>query len=215
MAATKGNAGESILDAAEHLFAEHGVEATSTRHIAEACGSRIGTINYHFASKARIVSAVLLRRSGELERVHEQAFSQMIARCGEAVPDLEAVVDAMVTPYLELSFLGGPGWRNYTLLLGRLAFLGDPLLDEIRPVYPEPYYSWFKGALPESCSDRVAELAFDLLSSSIIGACSWHLRQVMPEPGAERRAALGFLLPNVVNYIVNGVRSIVACSEER
>jgi AcrR family transcriptional regulator len=44
-----------LLDAAERLFAEQGVEATSVRDITKAAGANQGAINYHFQSKDKLV----------------------------------------------------------------------------------------------------------------------------------------------------------------
>src|SRR6202171_5183423 len=51
-----------ILDAAEHLFMEHGFEATSLRQLTSAAGVNLAAVNYHFGSKEELFQAVLTRR---------------------------------------------------------------------------------------------------------------------------------------------------------
>ncbi|HEV8365719.1 MAG TPA: TetR/AcrR family transcriptional regulator [Gemmatimonadaceae bacterium] len=58
---------ESILDAAETVIAEVGVEAASTNAIAERAGSSVGSLYHFFPSKEAIVEA-LARRFAERKR---------------------------------------------------------------------------------------------------------------------------------------------------
>ncbi len=46
----KGAARELILDTAEHLFAEQGVNAVSLRAINAAAGASPGVLHYHLSS---------------------------------------------------------------------------------------------------------------------------------------------------------------------
>ena len=52
-----------ILDAAERLFAQDGIKATSLRAITEAAAANLAAVNYHFGSKEALVHAVYGRRS--------------------------------------------------------------------------------------------------------------------------------------------------------
>ena len=58
----RGTARQRLLDAAEDLFAEHGIAATSTRAIAERAGTSAGAFFYHFPSKEALVMAVLTEK---------------------------------------------------------------------------------------------------------------------------------------------------------
>ena len=42
---------KTLIDAAGELFAAHGIDAVSTRTIAERAGENIGSIHYHFGGK--------------------------------------------------------------------------------------------------------------------------------------------------------------------
>ena len=53
---------ESILDAAEKLFAERGFSGTSLRTITAAARVNLAAVNYHFGSKDALIEAVLARR---------------------------------------------------------------------------------------------------------------------------------------------------------
>src|SRR3954447_24782186 len=53
---------ESLLDAAESLFAEHGIQAASLRAITQRAAANLAAVHYHFGSKEGLVRAVFSRR---------------------------------------------------------------------------------------------------------------------------------------------------------
>ena len=57
-----------ILDAAEALFVDHGLEATSMRMITATAGVNLAAVNYHFGSKENLIQEVFRRRLGELNQ---------------------------------------------------------------------------------------------------------------------------------------------------
>jgi TetR/AcrR family acrAB operon transcriptional repressor len=58
---------ESILDAAEQLFAQQGVSGTTLQHIASAAGVTRGAIYWHFEDKASVFNALMERAKLPLE----------------------------------------------------------------------------------------------------------------------------------------------------
>lgn len=52
---------DRILDAAEQLFAEHGVSRTTLQHIATAAGVTRGAIYWHFDDKVAVFNAMMER----------------------------------------------------------------------------------------------------------------------------------------------------------
>lgn len=49
-----GNTRQRLLEVAGELFAEHGLEGTSVRAIAEKAGANIAAVNYHYGSKEKL-----------------------------------------------------------------------------------------------------------------------------------------------------------------
>lgn len=62
---------DSILDAAEHLFARDGVSRTSLQHIASACGVTRGAIYWHFRDKAELFNEMMNRATLPLEALRQ------------------------------------------------------------------------------------------------------------------------------------------------
>lgn len=71
----------TILDAAEHLFEQHGVSRTSLQHIAAAASVTRGAVYHHFRDKADLFDAMLRR----VKLPMEQAAAQL-ERCTDADP---------------------------------------------------------------------------------------------------------------------------------
>ncbi|WP_422742776.1 TetR family transcriptional regulator [Mycobacterium sp. WMMD1722] len=83
-----------ILDAAEQMIAERGVQVP-LRDIALAAGQRNNSaVNYHFRNRQDLIDAVVLRRLEPMER--ERGL--MLAALGESA-DLDALLRVMVLPF--------------------------------------------------------------------------------------------------------------------
>jgi AcrR family transcriptional regulator len=89
-----------ILDAAERLFAERGIEATSVRTITQAAGANIAAVHYHFGSKQDLVRALLERRVAEM---HEARLPWLDASETRAEVTTRDVADAWVRPLAQLA----------------------------------------------------------------------------------------------------------------
>ena len=91
---------QRILGAAEALFAERGFAGASLRQVTAAARVNLAAVNYHFGSKDNLIEEVFRRRLDELSRRRLESLAEVEAS-GNAC--LEAVLDAFITPALELS----------------------------------------------------------------------------------------------------------------
>lgn len=98
---------ERILDAAERLFAEHGVYAVSNRNVAEAAGQgNTAVVGYHFGTKTDLVRAIATRHT---EQVEQRRTEMVDAVAGST--EVRDWVDALVRPGAEhLADLGNSTW---------------------------------------------------------------------------------------------------------
>jgi AcrR family transcriptional regulator len=124
---------DRILDIAEALFATHGIQGTSIRHITDRAGVNVAAVNYHFGSKDKLVGAVIDRRFQDLEDERSMALDRLEARHrsdGQA-PDLEELAAVLVTPAFRHLRSGHPGWLNFIRLLARLTW--EPGAERFAP----------------------------------------------------------------------------------
>ena len=127
LAATK----EKILDVAERLFAERGLETTSIRDITVAAEVNLGAINYHFGTKQKLIVAALNRH---LEPVDEQRLAllgEAERRAGNKPPAVEALLEAMIRPAVEASFAAGQRNISFMRLMARCHSEPNPEIEKI------------------------------------------------------------------------------------
>jgi AcrR family transcriptional regulator len=91
---------QRILGAAEALFAERGFAGASLRQVTTAAKVNLAAVNYHFGSKDNLIEEVFRRRLDELSHHRLENLAKLEAT-GNA--SLETVLDAFITPALELS----------------------------------------------------------------------------------------------------------------
>jgi AcrR family transcriptional regulator len=127
-----------LLEAAERLFAEHGIARSSLRAITREAGANVASVNYHFGSKEGLVKAVFARR---LEPLNRERLA-LLDRCLESAkgdPELECVLRALVGPALQMMRDHEPGHKCFAELMGRAIAAPDVrvrsiLLEEFREV---------------------------------------------------------------------------------
>jgi len=93
----KADTKDTILDAAEDLFAEQGFGATSLRQLTARAGVNLAAVNYHFGSKEELAKEVLRRRIEPINRERRQRLDQM-----RRPADLEDIVRAFIEPALRV-----------------------------------------------------------------------------------------------------------------
>lgn len=109
---------DRLLDAAEKLFAEQGIEATSARAINAAAGLSPAALHYHFGNKDKIVAEVLLRRVGALNE-RRLAMVDDAQRDG-VVLDVYKLAEIFVLPLADLALADEKVGQAYARFLSRL-----------------------------------------------------------------------------------------------
>jgi AcrR family transcriptional regulator len=120
-----GQARTLILDAAEWLFAEHGITSVSNRQIGAAAGQgNTSAVGYHFGSKDELIRALIRRFDGEAEVLRAAMVSQIADS-----KELREWVRCLVFPYTEtLAARRPPTW--YARLNAQI--MADPVLRNIQ-----------------------------------------------------------------------------------
>lgn len=104
----------ALMDAAEALFAEHGVQGATTREIVEVAEQRnVSAVTYHFGSRENLLLAVLARRGApiDLER------GELRSRLGLS-PSTAELMGCLVEPYTRA--LRTAGGRSYLRIVAQL-----------------------------------------------------------------------------------------------
>lgn len=108
---------ERILQAAEQLFSERGIDGVSLREITTAAGVNSAAAHYHFGSKDAVLEALFTLRARPIVERREEMLGQLkLDRYGR--PVVEDVLRAFLQPALDL--LSTPNGITFTLLRARM-----------------------------------------------------------------------------------------------
>src|SRR6187200_1196670 len=89
-----------ILDVAEELFAQQGLDRVSVRDITVAAKVNVAAINYHFGSKEELIAAVFERRIAPVNALRIAALDAVEQSAGAKGPKVEAILGAFIRPAL-------------------------------------------------------------------------------------------------------------------
>lgn len=87
-----------ILDVAERLCAENGIESFSVRSVCEAAGANVAAISYHFGSKQNLLEEMFRRRVAPLNEERLRLLDAAIADKKSHL--LERVIRSFVEPVI-------------------------------------------------------------------------------------------------------------------
>ena len=89
--------GETLIDVAERLYAERGIDAVSMREISRCAGQKNSSaLQYHFESKEALIEAILIRRMNALDYRRLEYLDDLESR--GKLDDLRYLVAALVKP---------------------------------------------------------------------------------------------------------------------
>ncbi|UOA29136.1 TetR/AcrR family transcriptional regulator [Pseudosulfitobacter sp. DSM 107133] len=133
-----------VLDAAERCFAATGFDAVTIRQIAAEAGVTLGVVGFHGGSKETLFRTVLSRRVETLNKLRREALAALLDAGGYTLRDL---IDAYITPYLDIASRGNAQWRAYAQLIARIV-ADDRYYAEAKHLY-DPVATEFMDAMSE------------------------------------------------------------------
>ncbi|WP_237152782.1 TetR/AcrR family transcriptional regulator [Oryzibacter oryziterrae] len=132
---------ERLLDVAETLFADLGIEGVSDHVIAHHAGLNPDDVAQCYSSKHHLLDAVIARRLGIINVRRREVLSALSSRIPAA--SVKDLMSAFIRPYVELATLGDDGWVSYARLMAqfcqsdRRSHLVELYLDEARKLFVE------------------------------------------------------------------------------
>ena len=123
-----GSARERIIDTAEGLFAEAGLDGVSFRDLASAAGVSLSATHYYFESKHALLAEVFTRQARVM--IERRLALLDAAKTGPRGAPLEEILDAFLRPAFEVT--GGDRNDVFNRLLARLAVERGDIAREIK-----------------------------------------------------------------------------------
>jgi AcrR family transcriptional regulator len=91
---------ERLLNAAEQLFAEHGISGTTLRALTRAANANLAAVHYHFGGKEGLLDAVVERRATPMNQERLRELDELERSAGPAAPAVEDILRAFFLPGL-------------------------------------------------------------------------------------------------------------------
>lgn len=143
---------EAILDAAESLFSRHGFYGVTVRQVAAEANVDTALIHYYFGAKRELFDSVFARRAEILNAARLEALhAYQAAHPGRM--DVEGIIEAFISPLIELSMTNDEGWKSYFRLVALVnntpAWGGETMHRFFDPVV-HALIGTLKAAMPEA-----------------------------------------------------------------
>jgi AcrR family transcriptional regulator len=200
---------QRILDSAEQLFAEFGYEGTSVRDIAGASQCQVQAIGHHFGLKDQLFDSVVMRRAAIMTEMRTQSLADEKARARGKSIALKRLVDAYVRPFILSAHDGNAGWRNYAVLMGRLANSprGTEVIARHYDSTASDYLDEFAKALPQKPRADVVS-GFMFMVASMLLICAKTGRSARLSASKKTVADAETDIATLVRFVVAGLRAI-------
>jgi AcrR family transcriptional regulator len=148
---------ERLLNAAEILFAEDGIQATTVRAIAVRAGqSNVSAVNYHFGSKEGLIHALLARNLMPLIARRLQLLTEYEATAQGLPVSVEAILYAYFAPAMDCYRLNPQSLR----VTARLVSEPDAELHQLYGSFFDEMTTRFHSALRKSLPHLTEEEVF-------------------------------------------------------
>jgi AcrR family transcriptional regulator len=139
-----------ILDVAEELFGEQGLDRVSIRDITRVANANLAAINYHFGSKEDLIAAVFERRVVPVNEARLAALDMLEKAPGKRSPKLENILEAFIRPALQSSLEASKGGTAFSKLFGRCLSEPSPGVEALLKKQFEPLAERMQAALKRS-----------------------------------------------------------------
>ena len=197
---------ELILDTAEKLFSEKGVDGVSLRSLTAAAGVNIAAAHYHFGSKEEVTKAVFARRVRPLNRERIRLLDTSQER---GQPSVEELLTAFFAPALRLA---REPQRGYDFMRLCARFYSEPaeyLESAFREEFSEVlsrFHEAFQRALPELAEEDVGlrlHFAIGVMVHTLLNPTRTCLPKLGPKTSDSDQATLDAM----VGFVAAGMRS--------
>lgn len=203
----------TILDAAEKLFALHGRDGVTLKAIASGANVDTALIHYYFGDKDRVFRAVFARRAGEVNAARIAAMDAYEAKVGDA-KSIEGVLDVFLRPIYEMVIEKGEGWVYFAAIVGHANashFGGKDVMAENFDPIVQRFIGMLKDLAPNAPPERIYWF-FDLVSSSLTHGLAQTGRIDDVSGGLCKSSDLASVLETMIAVFSAGFRSVETAS---
>jgi AcrR family transcriptional regulator len=204
---------DRVLDAAERMFAERGIDGVSIRDITRAAHANLAAINYHFGSKQELVAQIFRRRLAPLNRKRLALLDAAERRAHGKPIQLEAILDALIRPAVEESTACTCGSKTFMQLFGRCLSEPDAGVERLIHSHFEKVIQRFNAAILRALPRLEEQELFWRIS--FIGGGLHHALLICGKPslmpmGMHRRLNTEELIHRLITFAAASLRARVS-----
>ena len=192
---------ERILDAAERLFAENGVAATSLRAVMKAAGANMAAVHYHFGSRTGLLTALLARRAEPVNRRRIEMLDDLERRYPTGPVPAEEIVRAFYEPAAEM--IGDPANSHVSRLIGRIVMESNEpeILGRVFGPLARRFVAVIRRAAPH-LSEEEARVRLHFLVGAMVFTVAVPRS---PAPGLAAAADMKVIFEQLVGFAAAGL----------
>ena len=194
-----------LLDVAEQMFGERGVNGVSLREIRLASGARnTAAIQFHFGDREGLVHALTVRHMPRIAELQQEHYDVMVREGRDEDP--RSLVEVLVRPIADY-LQQGASERAWVKIMGDLGAEPELEAGEMALLAPEPALQWChaactSGSPSPSAGSRMVERMV-VLAQFAVHLCADRSR-LEDSPGASRLHAPSELFVENLIDMVNG-----------
>ncbi|MCA6100546.1 TetR/AcrR family transcriptional regulator [Bradyrhizobium australafricanum] len=148
---------DRIVAAAEHVFAEMGMEKATLRDITSRAKVNVAAVSYYFGSKSDLVHSVFDQLSTRLNERRIRDLDECLESAKQAgkSPDLRAILEIFIRPYLD-----GKSGRLFARMILQHRLAPSQVTQTIISAHFDPMARRFIRAITEACPHVDAKFFF-------------------------------------------------------
>jgi AcrR family transcriptional regulator len=192
-----------LLDAAEEVYAERGLDGASVRLLTQRAGVRLGAISELFFGLNELPRAVIERRHGELLEARRERLDALHN------PNLMQIVDAYALPLIERARVDA-GWKAYSRVWAQLvcAYSWDQKLGEIIDADAGLFIDLIAKGEPRLNANQTY-WAFVLMMGAVASLCADNGRMDRLSLGRFHSADFDRIVPELTPFVAGGMEALV------
>jgi AcrR family transcriptional regulator len=196
-----------ILDVAEDLFAERGLDRVSIRDITRKAKVNLAAINYHFGSKDDLIVAVFERGIVPVNEGRLAALDVLEKAAGKKSPKLEDILEAFIRPAIPTSVADINRGSAFSKLFGRGLSEPSPEVEAVLKKQFEPLaermYAMLNRSLPRLSRSEI----FWCMKFTYGALHHWLLTRDKFRPGWVRDVTLEAQIQKLISFAAAGFRA--------
>ena len=199
-----------ILDAAERLIAEHGLDV-SLRTITSEAGVNLAAVNYHFQSKDTLIDAVVARRIEPINQCRLERLDAIERDYPTGVLPLEGVLEAFLAPVTQMG-----QDEHIRILFGRLYSQPEEFLKRVFSRHLHPIQERFQAALARAlpgtpAAERMSCMMFT--AGAMVHVMAWSRLLGVISNGTVDPGDTQALTERLVAFTAGGFRGVAQRAE--